>query len=94
MLDGNIDDLIRQTSPFVTDAIWLGKMNRLSYRQRLNGADDPITIARAEELTRKQSNGFIWGLYLRYKNNPKIKWKDSIKKVVGLAVATVPGCDK
>ncbi len=94
MLDRNMDDLITQTSHFVTDAIWLGKMNRLSYRQRLNGEDDPITIARAEELTRQQSNGFIWGLYLRYRNNPKVKWKDSIKKVLRLAVATQPGLDQ
>jgi DNA repair photolyase len=94
MLDGNMADLIRQTSPFITDAIWLGKMNRLSSRLEINGEDDPITIAKAEELIRLQSNGFIWGLYLRYKNNPKVKWKDSIKKVVGLVVATQPGSDK
>jgi DNA repair photolyase len=94
MLDGNMADLIRQTSPFITDAVWLGKMNRLLYRLRINGEDDPITIAKARQLIKLQSNGPIWGLYLRYKNNPKVKWKDSIKKVVGLVVATQPGSDK
>ncbi len=41
-----------------------------------------------------QSDEFIWDLYSRYKDNPKVKWKDSIKKIVGLEVATEPGLDK
>lgn len=94
MLDSNMDDLISQTTPFITDAIWLGKMNRLLYRLELNGEDDPITIAKAQELNQMQSDEFIWDLYLRYKDNPKVKWKESIKKVVGLEIATEPGLDK
>jgi DNA repair photolyase len=94
MLDGKVEEIIKETEPFITDAIWLGKMNKLSYRLRLNGEDDPITIDKAEELIRLQSKGFIPGLYRRYKDNPKVKWKDSIKKVVGLEVATEPGLDK
>lgn len=94
MLDNNARNLIAQVSPYVTNSIWLGKMNRLLYRLRINGEDDPITIAKAEELIQLQSNGFIWGLYFRYKDNPKVKWKGSIKKVVGLEVATQPGLDE
>ena len=29
----------------------------------------------------------------RYENNPMIKWKNGIKKIVGLPMATVPGLD-
>jgi len=94
MLDNNMRDLIRQTAPFITDSIWLGKMNKPLYRLRLNGKNDPITIAKALELSQKQPDEFIWGLYFRYKANPKMKWKDNIKKIVGLEVATEPGLDK
>lgn len=94
MLDGKAEEVIKETEPFITDSIWLGKMNRLPYRLRLNGEDDPITIAKADELNQLQSDGFIRDLYFRYKDNPKVKWKESIKKVVRLKVATKPGLDK
>ena len=31
-----------------------------------------------------QTQGFIEELYRRYKDNPKIKWKESIKKMLNL----------
>ena len=37
MLDDNIGDVISKVSPFVTDSIWLGKMNHLRSRLALNG---------------------------------------------------------
>jgi DNA repair photolyase len=50
MLDDNIGDVIDQVSPFVTDSIWLGKMNQLSTRLSLNGEKDPATIQKAKQL--------------------------------------------
>jgi hypothetical protein len=35
----------------------------------------------------------IQEIYDRFKNNPMIKWKNGIKKIVGLPMATVPGLD-
>ena len=93
MLDGNMDDLIRQTAPFVTDAIWLGKMNNLLYRLKLNGETDPETTQKAKDLKTMQSDENIRELYSKYKDNPLIKWKESIKKVVGLKVSTESGLD-
>jgi hypothetical protein len=55
---------------------------------------DPVTIQRADQLISWQSDANIKQLYLRYKDNPLIKWKDSIKKVVGLKVPTEPGMDR
>jgi DNA repair photolyase len=94
MLDGKPEEVIRATEPFVTDSVWLGKMNKLRYRLKLNGEDDPITLAKAEEIEGRQSDGFIQDLYSRYKDNPMVKWKESIKKIVGLEIATEPGLDK
>jgi len=84
MLDRNIGDVITQVSPFVTDSIWLGKMNHLGSRLAMNGENSPGNIKEAGRLMQTQSNELIWGLYFQYRNNPQIRWKDSIKRVVGL----------
>jgi len=94
MLDAKGEEVVKATEPFLTDSVWLGKMNKLHYRLKLNGEDDPVTLAKAEELDRSQSDEFIRDLYCRCRDNLKVKWKESIKKVVGLDIATEPGLDK
>jgi DNA repair photolyase len=93
MLDGNIDDLVAQVSLYVTDSIWLGKMNQAGSRLALNGANDSETLAAMRRLKSIQSDEQILLLYSRYKNNNLIKWKESIKKVVGLDIPTKKGLD-
>ena len=83
MLDNNIADVVEQVLPYVTETVWIGKPNMLKGRLSMNGHDDEETMARAESLLQSLSDQFIWDLYARYKDNSKIRWKDSIKKVVG-----------
>ena len=92
MLDGNIDHVIEQVSPYITDAIWLGKMNYATARLRTNGHVDMIPFANRLDEIWSDSN--IRALYERYRNNPLIKWKESIKKVIGLEIPTEAGLDK
>lgn len=94
MLDNEVDAIIADLSRYVTDAIWLGKMNFVMRRLKANGHTDQETIEAAEQLLKWQSDTEILKLYEKYKDNPQIKWKDSIKKVVGLAVSTKKGEDK
>lgn len=87
MLDDDIDKVIKSVSPFVTETIWLGKINHLigvNGRGRLdfNGHNDPQTLAKAAELIAWQSDNKIMQLYDRHKNDPKVMWKESIKKVI------------
>lgn len=87
MLDNNIDKVIDAVSPYVTETIWLGKINGLigvTGRGRLdfNGCNDPATLARAHELIAWQSDANIIVIYNKYKNNQLIQWKDSIQKVI------------
>jgi len=85
MLDDNVGDVVNQVSSFVTDSIWIGKMNLLPSRLALNGQIDNATKAMAGKLIKTQSDdGFIWGLYTQYNNNPQIRWKASIREVIGL----------
>lgn len=93
MLDDNIDDMIAQLLPFVTDAIWLGKGKSMMNRLKMNGYDDPETIQRTIQLRNLLSESYIHALYERYKNNPKVKWKDTIKKIVGIPISDEAGLD-
>jgi uncharacterized Fe-S cluster-containing radical SAM superfamily protein len=94
MLDRGVQAVISQVLPYVTDSIWLGKANRLKVNLSLNGHSDPITLNRADELLSWQSDERILRLYEELGGNPKIKWKESIKKVVGIRLQTVSGMDE
>ncbi len=93
MLDDKIYMVIDKVLSFTTDAVWLGKANFLLGRLKMNGHKDKKSIKKAEELIKWQSDENIIPLYNKYKDNPKIKWKESIKKVVGLDLLTVRGLD-
>ncbi len=87
MLDDKISKVIKKVSPYVTETIWLGKVNHLigvNGRGRLdfNGHNDPATMAKAGELIGWQSDEKILELYNIYKSDPKIRWKESIRKVI------------
>jgi hypothetical protein len=94
MLDGNPDALIAAVRPYVTDSIWLGKINRLRNILPLNCPRDPEAVRRGDALVALQSDEAIRALYARYRRDPKIKWKDSIKTVIGLNRPTAPGMDE
>jgi len=78
-----IHDVIHLTRPYVTDKIWLGKMNKVRQRLSHNKADEE-TKQQGEELIQSQNDEAIKDLYQKYKDDPIIEWKDSIKEVMGL----------
>ena len=80
LLDNNFDLLYEKTINYVTDSIWIGKMNMASKRVRTN-TNGMFPMEKVEELIRWQSDEEIIKLFLKYKDNPKIQWKESIKKV-------------
>ncbi len=92
MLDNNIDDVISMVESSVTDSIWLGKMNNLG-RCKTNGPDDELSREKLNQIRKWQSDENIIKLYNQFKDHPKIKWKESIKKVVGLDIPTEKGLD-
>jgi DNA repair photolyase len=94
MLDQHIEDVIDAVRPWVTDAIWLGKPNKMTTRLEMNNPDNPDAKAMAKDLEDLFPDAFIWNLYRMYKDDPMIKWKDSIKQVVGLKRHTEKGLDR
>ena len=77
----NIEALVNELMPFVNDAIWTGKMEHLDQLKRNAGVQ---LLERLDEIEHYQRNDMIWAICNQYKDNPKIKWKNSIKKTVGL----------
>lgn len=83
---GDVDRLISELRPYVTDSIWIGKMNRGRARMQVNGYWNPETAAEYYKLMDWYSDENMIALYNRYKEDPIIRWKESIAKVVGLKV--------
>jgi hypothetical protein len=81
-LDTTIRMLVKSLEPYA-DVIWIGKMNKI--KQRLK----PETWAKENlgflDIVQKcQTDDFVRKLYNDLMTNDKIKWKDSIKQVLGL----------
>jgi DNA repair photolyase len=93
MLDDSTEELVSILVPYITDSIWIGKANYLLRRLRMNGITDAETIKKANELIALQSDNNIKMLYENLKSNEKVKWKESIKKVVNLEISTIKGLD-
>ena len=93
MLDLHIDKVIEAAKSYVTDAIWLGRVNRLRQTIAINCPGDMAVKARVEQLLAEQTDEHMRELHARYENDPQIKFKDSIKQVVGLARPTEKGMD-
>ncbi|HPD96162.1 MAG TPA: radical SAM protein [Tenuifilaceae bacterium] len=94
MLDDNIEELVNELNPYITNSIWLGKMNFLLRRLKMNGIKDKETIDKANQLIDLQSDDRIKKLYNHLSSNKKVKWKESIKKVVQIEISTIKGLDK
>lgn len=92
MLDTRIEDVVDIALPYVTDAVWIGLPNMLNQRIALNCGDEE-TKRQAKELMAGFTANRIKDLYEKYAGNPQIKWKESIKKAVGLNLPDQIGLD-
>ena len=74
-------EMYERLVPYITDTIWFGKMNQVGKRVIAKTAEEKAAVQRIEE---NQTDERIVALYERLKGEPKVEWKESIKKVVGL----------
>jgi hypothetical protein len=87
-------ELVHMLEPFVDGSIWLGKMNQARARLKHNGVTfDAELLHRLDDIERAQADGEIGLLYKALKDHPLIRWKESVKKVVGLELAERAGLD-
>jgi len=91
MLDSaNIDTLIGELLPYVSNSIWLGTMNHLG---RFGKGSDMVLRQAVEKIRRGHTESIIKSIYRRHKDNPMIRWKAEIKKIVGISVPRQSGLD-
>ncbi len=81
LLDEHFDELYAQVAPFVTETIWAGKMNSAHRRVHIN-SNGNFDERLLDDLVASQSDEKILSLYERYRDDLRIAWKESIKKVL------------
>jgi DNA repair photolyase len=80
-LDYNPRNLVEQISPYITESIWLGIMN---YIPQKNISDDEISYYKS--IRKNYSKQHLEEIVRELKLNPKIRWKDSIKTKLKMAL--------
>jgi DNA repair photolyase len=86
----NIVSVFKEMAPFVTDSIWVGAMNFIEQRVKIENDEDRI---RAVEIKRHQHIETYQEVYSELKDHPLIKWKESLKEALGLEEASEDGLD-
>ena len=81
--------------PFVNHSIWIGKANMLRYRSAWarKHVDCGMLEAEIRRIEAGQTDAKVREIYEALKDNPKIRWKESYKKVIGLALPDKAGLD-
>jgi DNA repair photolyase len=91
MLDTtDVAAMVDELLPFITHSIWLGKMNRIERRVACESIEMQKEVARIEK---GQSDERLLQLYHELRTIPQLRWKESVKEVVGLEQASEPGLD-
>jgi len=83
------EEMVQDFMPYVSDAIWFGKMNHIPLFKDPDGR-------LKEELAKVEAGHAdknIIALHKIYKDNPKIKWKLAYKEVLGIPLPPAPGMD-
>jgi len=92
MLDSNgIVQLFDVLEPFVTDGIWIGMMNNIKQRVEINTDKDKEEV---NKIVAGQTKERIFEIYNELKDDPKIRWKESFKSILGLKLPERTGEDK
>lgn len=74
--------LVADLEPLVTQSIWIGTLNQASQRIVKDSAD---VARRLQPIIDGQSKDNMRAIYEALKDHPLVRWKDSYKKMLGLA---------
>ena len=73
-LDYNPKELVEIVRPFITESLWIGRMNYIPCNG-ISRKDRPYY----EEIRKNYETEHLWDIYNELKEDPKIRFKDSIK---------------
>lgn len=84
------DALYEELVPFITDSIWFGKLNHPDRRIKATTPELREALAQIMEWQKDERVKYVYNLL---KDRPKVRWKESYKRVVGLPLAEEAGLD-
>lgn len=83
-LDDTIQLLVEKLLPYITDTIWIGKMNQIRRRVDWSGVKRNEQDKWIGVFRKIYSKNYVVDLYEYFQYEPKVKWKDSLKRILGL----------
>lgn len=84
-LDDDIFELVEDVAPYITDTIWIGKMNKIRSRVKIDSDEIEDAVKQIEKIC---TDEFILQLYDRFQDTrfqevtSKVRWKDSCRRVL------------
>jgi DNA repair photolyase len=87
MLDSVPERVVELVAPFVTETIWIGLPNFLAQRLAINGEAAHVRKM-GKDLMDLFTDDVIHRIHQNLVTNPKIRWKESMKKRLGLPLET------
>lgn len=92
MLDAaDVITMVQELEGAVSHSIWVGKMNRIDERV---ASESEQAREEMRRIRQEQGDVRILELYGKLKDHPLLRWKESIKEVVGLPLMQEPGLDR
>ena len=82
-LDKYVLNLFEICSEFITESFWIGRMRNIKQRLDLTGATEKQKRKYVDELLRYKNRSFIELIYINLKDQPLVRWKDSIRAILG-----------
>ncbi len=83
-----VSELCDSVLPYITDSLWIGKMNQI--RSRVAPGTSESSIARIEQ---GQTDNAVREVFSQVGHHTKIKWKESYKSVLGMELHSIAGLD-
>ena len=75
----NVVEMVHRVDPFVNETIWIGMLNYIDSRVKIITEEDKRQV---EWLKQYQTKEWVWKIVDMVGSNPKIRWKDSYKKMM------------
>jgi DNA repair photolyase len=77
----NVVRIFDRISPWVSDSIWIGKMNKVRQRVKIETEWDEESVNIIEE---NQTDDCVRKIYAALKDRPQVRWKESFREVLGI----------
>lgn len=83
-LDPYVSYIYSATQEYITDSFWVGKLNDFDRRVDVAGATDDQLAKYVYYLRSAQDDSIVRSIYGQLNGRPFVRWKDSIRKVMGI----------